>query len=740
MARTTQKDTLGFRSILFPSNFEYSSDSALTPLDFYLDVFPLSRSIELKLGYFSSKALAVLAYSFASFIFNGGKLNIITNHFLYGFDKDLAFGDDASLHEFNLDDLTSIRDNLTREEAHFFNCLKYLVKVGRLELIPVMLKPGKMAHYKQGIFTDVNGEKLFIDGSCNFTAAGLLDNGEVLSVFRSWGSEYERNKLESKIPDISSILKRESERYEYLGPEKIINAINSLGEDKDVHELLTDSIDLVDNPTFSDQRVKDKLAKSKVKLQNIVTKIKEEPRFPFNSQPRDYQIKAYNNWIDNGYKGIFAMATGTGKTITSLNCLLNLYVLEGVYQCVILVPSKALLEQWIEEVTLFNFKNIIPVSSDYPKSKLQLNELETSLIFDKRKSFVLITTYTTFPTSKFQRTFCSLPPDTLLIADEAHNIGSKSIVPVIEKLHVERRIALSATPTRQFDPDGNLLIEKVFNSSPPYTYSYSMREAIENNILCKYKYYPHLVYLNEDEFSEYKEITKQLLRYFDSEKKVFFDNENVQRLLIKRKTIIHKAKNKLVAFKKILAEANGAHGTLSNSLVYVPEGIDENENFLMDQFLSIFEHEFSNYKAMSYTSESQNRAQIISLFESGYVDSLFSMKCLDEGVDIPRAQLAIFCSSTGNPRQFIQRRGRVLRKHRDKDMAYIYDMIVLPFKDIDGENFKLEQKLIKDEMTRVVYFASLSENYYETMNSLQEICEKYMLNIFSIQYDLENNL
>jgi superfamily II DNA or RNA helicase len=730
----------GFRNILFPTNFEYSSDSSNTPLDFYLNVFPLSVEIELKLGYFSSKALAVLSYGFANFIYNGGVLKIITNHFLYAADKEIAFGYDSGFYEFNLNDLTEIKNNLTKEEKHFFNCLKFLAKLGRLELVPVMLKPGRMAHYKQGVFTDAYGDQIFIDGSCNFTASGLIDNGEVLSVFRSWGSDYEKNKVKSKIPEISAILSRQAENYEYIGPEKIVNAISSLGEDRDIFDILNEAIDILGNGNLKDVSVKKKLEQQKKIIEEISKSLKNEPRFPFNSHPREYQIDAYNRWVENTYQGIFAMATGTGKTITALNCLLEIYKLEGRYQCVVLVPGKALLEQWINEVRLFNFCNVIPASSDYPNWQKQLNEVSTALIFDKNKSFVVVTTYATFPLDKFQKVFNHLPTSTLLIADEAHNIGSKSMLPFLEKLHLNRRIALSATPTRQFDPEGNSVIEKVFNSPAPYTYSYSMRKAIETGVLCRYKYYPSIVYLDDEEFLEYKEISKKLLAHFDQETKTFNQSDYVQKLLIQRKSIIHKAKGKLDAFRRIIKLAKSSHSSLSNSLVYVPEGIDENDEYFMDKFLRIFEEELPELKAMSYTSESQNREEIIDFFESGFVDTLFSMKCLDEGVDIPRAQIAVFCSSTGNPRQFIQRRGRVLRKHPKKDIAYIYDLIVIPCSSSEDENIKLEQKLIRDEMIRVIYFSSLSENYYEVMNNLQIVCQGYGLNIYAIQNDLESQL
>lgn len=112
------------------------------------------------------------------------------------------------------------------------------------------------------------------------------------------------------------------------------------------------------------------------------------------------------------------------------------------------------------------------------------------------------------------------------------------------------------------------------------------------------------------------------------------------------------------------------------------------------------------------------------------------MKCLDEGVDVPRSEMAIFCSSTGNPRQFIQRRGRVLRTHPDKRMAELHDLVVIPEVAHDTDSYRMEQSLLKRELIRVNNFALLSENPSYSDIELREVMDYYGLNLYNNDYVL----
>ena len=248
---------MDYQKITFPDNFEYSSDGDDIPLDFYLDVLPCSKEIYLKLGYFSSKAIQVLAYGFAQFIHNGGRLKIVTIHFLYENDIDLLEVSseqlEERLNERFFRDLSWIRDSLLGTTQHFMDCLRFLVANGRLEIVPVLLLPSRMAHYKQGVFIDGSNNSIFIEGSCNFTANGLLENAESLSIYRSWGTDFEKNKINGKKQEIAKIVSKENEDYKYLISDHILNAVDSIGRDKSVVELLHSELDLLRKNTYKEK-------------------------------------------------------------------------------------------------------------------------------------------------------------------------------------------------------------------------------------------------------------------------------------------------------------------------------------------------------------------------------------------------------------------------------------------------------------------------------------------------------
>jgi superfamily II DNA or RNA helicase len=339
----------------------------------------------------------------------------------------------------------------------------------------------------------------------------------------------------------------------------------------------------------------------------------------------------------------------------------------------------------------------------------------------------------------------------LLIADEAHNMGSGRIMDKLEGIKFLRRIGLSATPERQFDDKANRAINQFFGcNKDAYTFEFSMREAIEKGFLCRYYYYPHVVKLTDDEMFEYMKISTQLAKFFNFDNDSFPEgNDILTLLLLKRKRIIHKALNKREVFKQIINDRFKEKGNLKYTLVYVPEGnkpdndkadcfdtndesvtVDEESEHLIDIYTQIVQDVSPKTTVKKFVSGISERNQILEDFASGELEVLTSMKCLDEGVDVPRSELAIFCASTGNPRQFIQRRGRILRNHPDKHMAIIHDLVVAPEVSYMSDSYSMEQRMLKSELTRVRDFALLSENADYAYNELDEILSYYNLSLF----------
>lgn len=335
----------------------------------------------------------------------------------------------------------------------------------------------------------------------------------------------------------------------------------------------------------------------------------------------------------------------------------------------------------------------------------------------------------------------------LLIADEAHNVGAPNIISKLDRVKILRRIGLSATPERQFDDKGNKIVMQFFGCDDKYTFEYSMKDAIDNGFLCRYRYFPHVVRLNEDEMAEYKKISLQLAKFYNIDEGSFSGADDIlMRLLLKRKRIIHKAQNKEDVFRQIVRQRFKEQGNLKYTLVYVPEGAqldsytqyattdnptdDTDVDKLIDKYTHIVQEVSSTTTVKKFISGIQNRDEVLKKFSTGEIEVLTSMKCLDEGVDVPRSELAIFCASTGNPRQFIQRRGRILRKHPDKHIAIIHDLVVAPEFDSTEENYNMERNLLKGELQRVKDFARLSENPAFAYKELEEITNFYNLSIF----------
>ncbi len=720
---------------------DYKTGSENEPLQFYLDGLANSNEFSLLLGYFSSSAINMLSVGFATFISKGGKMKMVINHLLSAKDKEAISRVEDNPNEirvFDLTDIVSLGRVLDEYDTHFFECLAYLIAEKRIEIKVIKPKNGKgIAHYKSGVFSD-GQDAVGYQASCNFTYYGLSENIEQLEAFLSWENGRSNKLIKKQLKLIDEYFAEKDEDVEYVSVNEIEVVLKDRFGKKDINELLVQEEHLIQKKQSLISN--HKLKKTITKLFSEIEIIRRTPKFPYSEGPREYQINAYNSWVANNYKGMFAMATGTGKTITSLNCLLNEYKKTGVYRAIITVPTTALVEQWKKECTKFNFKNIITVSSkeNWDKNLAFFNT--ASKLIDT--SYIVIVTYASLPRPKFQSYFTQLPKDTILIADETHNLGSQGLLRLLPNIHIEKRIGLSATPHRKFDEVGNQAIQEFFNDEPPYIVSYSMEEALKIGWLCNYTYYPHIVKLTDQEMEKYKELSLQLLRMglFDKETGNFRSTPEIEKKLLERKRIIHKAANKLEAFKAILRSEFDKRKNLKYTLIYVPEGIEasfdetdfsvetEDENRLINEYTKAVSQTDDSVMVKQFTANSSNREEILKNFEQSKIHVLTSMKCLDEGVDVPRSELAIFCASTGNPRQFIQRRGRVLRLHKDKIHATIHDLVVVP-EVSDESTFEMEKGLVKKELERVVDFANLAMNKTDTYETLKNILDYYNLNL-----------
>lgn len=752
--------------IIWPPSRRFKTRSAWEPVGFFSDCLSNASSFDLMLGFFSSSAISVLSDSFAAFIHNGGKMRLIINDILTENDKDaIAKGMGADVVEaFDLNDLEALLKTLSERDRHFFECLAWLIRNDRIEIKIIAPVSGEgIAHTKCGVFSD-GVHKVAFDGSVNFSRTAFLENKESLTASCSWDGGIEVAKIRDIEREFATTFKGEDESVRYLDAGEIRTSIAATFQEKDIPQLLADEYKLLENQekdipvsvSMALERAKEKVRRALEKYsigrdeyQNVN---ENEPHFPYPTGPREYQNQAFKNWKANGQKGLFAMATGTGKTITSLNCLLEIYKHSGYYKALILVPTVTLVDQWEEECKKFNFKHIIKVCSKNSSWKNDVDRLKAteSIQVDGKLSYIIIATYASYgKTAVFQELNEFSKRQLLLIADEAHNMGAPSISNKLIGIPYPRRIGLSATPDRQYDDSGNKRIREFFGAEENYTYEYSMEEAIKKGVLCSYRYYPHIVRLTDNEMEEYTRISLRLAKLYNFTKEKFDkDNDILTMLLLKRKRIVHKAYRKMDVFKDIIQQRIKEKGNLKYTLVYVPEGNypdtyeadtfgqldiikdDPDSEHLIDQYTQAIREAGEKITVKEFTSQSADRDQTLSAFASGDLQVLTSMKCLDEGVDVPRSELAIFCASTGNPRQFIQRRGRILRTHKDKKEAVIHDLIVIPEINPSAESYRMERNLFLAELSRVRNFAMLSKNLDDTVRELEQTLDYYQLSLF----------
>lgn len=754
-------------NVVWPDSRRFKSRSEWEPIGFFSEALCNATQFDLYLGFFSSSAINVLADSFASFLYQGGKMRMIINDILSSADKHVMIvsESDTNIPFFDLSNLESLSYTLSNRDKHFFECLAWLIKNERIEIKIVSPKEGHgISHAKCGLFSDGLNRVAF-DGSCNFSRTALIENIESITAFCDWDGQGDVFKINDIQEEFNRTFAGNNNTVTYLSCDKIKTAITATFAGKDIKELVEDENFLISKSLDKElpSSISKYLTKAKVRILDMIDEMapakpsvedSDKPKFPF-SEPREYQKQAFENWKNNKQQGLFAMATGTGKTLTSLNCLLNIYKKYHFYKSIILVPTITLVDQWEQECKRFNFKNVVKVSSKNAKWKDEIGaiKLREEINDNADVSYVIIATYASFAREAIFKELMSFNKMTqkrlLFIADEAHNMGAGRILDRLNGIKFLRRIGLSATPERQYDDVGNKAVMNFFGCEKSYTFEYSMRDAIENGFLCRYYYYPHLVRLTDEEMSEYMHISTQLAKFYSNERRCFnTDDDIVMRLLLKRKRIIHKASNKDSLFKSILEQRYKEKGNLKYTLVYVPEGSrpdneqsdmydkredvesdDYSEN-LIDKYSQIVLDVSNETTVKKFVSGIKERGIILDKFAKGEIEILTSMKCLDEGVDVPRSEMAIFCASTGNPRQFIQRRGRILRKHPDKHMAVIHDLVVVPEINSEQDNYAMERNLLQSELKRVHDFAILSENADFAYTELEDVTSYYNLSIF----------
>ncbi|MCT4784772.1 DNA phosphorothioation system restriction enzyme [Exiguobacterium aestuarii] len=452
------------------------------------------------------------------------------------------------------------------------------------------------------------------------------------------------------------------------------------------------------------------------------------PSLPKWFTPRDYQIDAIQRWTENGYHGLLEMATGTGKTLTALTAITKRFEETQRLVVVILCPYQHLVDQWAKDAKSFGMDPILCYGSKSQWTSLLSGKI-TQYNFKIKNFICVITTNNTFKNAHFQAHLSRISDGGMIVADEAHNLGTKQSLQSLPPTF-KNRLALSATPVRHHDDIGTEQLLNYFGGS---IYKFTLEEAIKKGFLTKYYYYPHLVSLTEDELEIYHDLTNKISKLINlsDQQSIEATGNNtgaLEMLLIKRARLINSAQQKDILLKKQLKMQE----TLNHTIVYCGDHSKDDQRHV--DHIAQFLHDDLNISAKTFTStESKElRQTLLKEFSDNTIQALVAIRCLDEGVDVPSAETAYILASTTNPKEFIQRRGRILRKHPGKEYAYIHDYIVIPrpLTEIDlltDKEFNIERRLLMNELKRVNEFASISENHYQALQILNPIKEAFNL-------------
>lgn len=685
--------------------------------EFYNPVLRNAVLYQRAVGFFSSTALIELTKGISGLVKNKGKIQFIVSPYLSledveaiekGYEKRKII-EGALLREFKEP------ENYFQEER--LNLLAHLIEEGTLELKVAFTPPNKktgMYHEKVGIVEDENGNKIVFTGSLNETINAFYNNYESIVVFTSW--EESKEYADEMQRDFDLLWNGRDNDLEVIDFPEVVKEKIKIKKKPEVHYDIDEE----------------------EKIEEIEEAERGNPRIPQSFVLRDYQIEAIDNWKNNDYHGIFDMATGTGKTYTGLGAVTKLFEDKERLAIIIVCPYQHLVEQWVEDIELFNMEPIIGYSASRQRNWKQRLEDD---VFDFNlgiiRSFCFVTTNATYSSKFVTEIMEILGKDTLLLVDEAHNFGSSNLRKRLYS-QIEYRLALSATLERHGDEEGTEALKKYFGKK---CIEYDLKKAIDEGKLTPYYYYPVLTYLDEEELAEYKDLSYRASKECHKDKHGKLQvTEKGKMLLMQRARIVAGAKSKL----DVLRDKMQDYKDDSHILVYC--GATKVQTFEYDESENDEDGErqivavskiLGNELGMKVTHFTSNEsAQERELIKRRFAttepyQAIVAIKCLDEGVNIPSIRTAFILASTTNPKEYIQRRGRVLRLAKDKPYAVIYDFVTLatPLDEVNvyGVDINCERALAKRELARMKEFGEIAMNSRDSDELISDIASVYQI-------------
>lgn len=679
--------------------------------DFYQPILSCAIKYDRAVGFFSSSILTSSLKGISKIINSTGYVRLIIGqpleHDEYEAIKNASTQKKQELVSKYMDDLLEMMQSEDSYNQRLL-LLGYLVAINKIEIKYALRKKG-MYHEKIGIVYDDKDNIVVFQGSANETPSAFFEgiNSECISVYKNWNEEifneygkeyiYAFEKLWNNENKNTLTLNVLSEQYQRINAYIQENIIKN-----------TDSLELERIFIALDNELEEKNSK----FQNIPILPKFLGINPF--EIRYHQKNALKKWKANEFKGILQHATGSGKTITALYALTKIFEAKQKNNhplCVIIsVPYIDLANQWAKEASTFN---IIPVRCYENKNHWYDNlKLKTSLFTLNQIPFLCILVVNkTLVSLDFQNLISGIPAGNLmLIGDECHRHAAEETRKSLPDARF--RLGLSATPfiddENEIDsPFTNYAKENLLNYYESIVDEYTLEDAINDNILTPYKYHIIPTYLSHEEQEEYDSLSYEIGKIISQSNKKLTKSESTRLSIIssQRSRLLGSAVNKLSALNSLIKSIPKDERKLS--LVYVGEGKNNNDDKIIDEVSKILRA--NNWKTAQFigSTPKSERKNYLEMFKNQQIDALVAMKVLDEGIDVPACKTAFILASTKNPRQYIQRRGRVLRKYPEKNIANIYDFITLPNSDYQSFYGKT---LKASELERIQDFTLLAIN------------------------------
>lgn len=645
-------------------------------------------------GFFGGQALRQLAPGLAAFIARSQEpmrllvSPLLSDQDLAGIKLGLSTAEEvlADAVGASLTDETALEDALAQHTLH---CLAYLLAAGRLEMKVVVIEGG-IFHVKEWILK-AGDDLAVLSGSANFTGRAIgRHNVESLHLHRSWR---DTDNLETCTESAAEFQLLWGGRKSGA---RTVPLPNAVAEDL-IQTYGTDQ------PTEADYEAAAEAAGTYATEDDSPVEFAVPAYVNINDGPYAHQGQAVAAWEAAGRRGILAMATGAGKTISALVAARRLLDQESPLAIVICVPTKPLLTQWADECIEFGLNPLIAPALPRQKRLRSIQLALDNLVFEVSQVETIIVTNQGLVDPDFQTLLESYGGAALLIADEVHNLGGVRDFISAPPAWPTATLGLSATPIRQYDEEGSAALLDYFGD---VVFEFSLDDAI-GVCLVEYDYYAHRVDLTQPEREQYAELTERIKRRVASMGGTFdSDDTQLTILLNKRRLVLETAQGKLDVLASLLDGM--PPGSVKRTLFYATDK-DPRQLQALNEMLRhrrIRAHQVTE----SETSRGRLLGATLGAFESGVLHALTAKRVLDEGLNVPQIDTAFILASTTVRKQWVQRRGRVLRPSPStgKTHAVIHDFLVMPpsGSGVDDD----ERRLVEGELARGDEFARLARN------------------------------